>query len=89
VAASSIPITHPSGPKTPAPHSPLFCTAILDITVTGDSNALTVFKDGLGSDTGHVDTLEGATGIRSSRSLSGGDLTQCWEDIRNSSCRGW
>ena len=33
-------------------------------SLTGDSNALTVFKDGLGSDTGHVDTLEGATGIK-------------------------
>ncbi len=48
-------------PKAPAQHSPLLYTAIPNtVTVTGDNGALAVFKNGLGTNTGHVDTLEGA-----------------------------
>jgi hypothetical protein len=45
----------------PAPHTLLLYTAIPNtVTVTGDNCALAVFKNGLGTDTGQVDTLEGA-----------------------------
>jgi hypothetical protein len=80
-----------------APHSPLHYTGILEIIVTGDSNALAIFKDGLASVTGQADTLESAvsvTGIKPAdltqvlTLAERGDLTQCWEEIRNSSYRG-
>ncbi len=76
-------------PRAPAQHSLALYTDIPDtIIVTGnrDNGALAVFKDGLGSDTRQVDTLEGTfcsissikplTCTASSRSLSREDLDQ-------------
>ncbi len=94
VSASSV--CRPEGPaarcpKAPAPHSPLLYTAIPDaVTVTGDNGALAVFKNGLCTDTGQVDTLAGdvcVSGISPadlSRVLTlaeqGGLQVQNWED---------
>jgi ribonuclease HI len=51
-------------PRAPAPHSPALYTDIPDtVVVTGDSNALAVFKDGLGPDKAQAEMLEGAVRV--------------------------
>ena len=47
-------------PKPPAPHSPALYTDIPNcVTMTGDSGALAVYKEGLNPDTVQLETLQG------------------------------